>query len=209
MTGKIPEIIGEYKIKCTEMMFYMYLPIKLSGNLDIMTPSRLHTFNKLIKAAILREDVKTITQKYIYLTVKHLYVQPGYSGQRGGYHIDGFNTDDINYIWYDSYPTVFCTQEFNLSDDHETSIKQMEEQAKEENEITFPANTLLRLDQTQVHKAPEIDKAGMRTFVKISFSKHKYNLEGNAYNHLLKYNWKMHPRGEVRNHPTKANSDFV
>lgn len=78
-----------------------------------------------------------------------------------------------------------------------------EEQAKKENEVIYPNNTLLRLNQFQIHKVFPGTQLGLRTFVKVSFSKDKYDLKGNSVNHLLDYNWNMRDREVERNIPQK------
>jgi hypothetical protein len=118
-----------------------------------------------------------------------------------GWHCDGFMTDDINYIWYDCDPTIFNTSEFNLTMDDKISIVEMEEQAKENNNIWFPSGSILRLNQYNVHSVAEIKSGHMRTFVKVSFSTDKYNLIGNSHNYKLKYEWDMKPRQIERNIP--------
>lgn len=206
--GKKPEVIGTFEIECKEMMFCMYLPIKMIDSLWIMVPDSMSVFKPLIEA-VLEHEMKHIEAKYIYLTAKHIYATPDNVGNRAGYHSDGFGTDDINYIWTNKYPTVFCIQDFDISNDCALSMKQMEEQAKVENEITYPENTLLKLDQGVIHRTPTISDGGMRTFVKISVSSEKYNLVGNAHNHLFEYDWNMYERSEVRNHPTTKEKDFI
>ncbi len=206
--GGKPEVIGTFDIECEEMMFFMYLPIKMIDNLWIHVPERLKVFTPLIEA-VLENEMKHIEEKYIYITAKHIYATPDNVGNRAGYHSDGFLTDDINYIWTNKFPTVFCVQDFDISDDCSVSMKQMEEQAKVENEITYPVNSLIKLDQGVIHRTPTIDEGGMRTFVKISVSSEKYNLKGNSHNHLIDYKWEMYDRTEARNHPTTPEKDFV
>ncbi len=77
----------------------------------------------------------------------------------------------------------------------------MEDQARSENIRTYPVNTLLRLDQYVIHRVAPNAAPGYRAFVKISVSKARYNLKGNAHNYLLNYEWEMHSRDATRNHP--------
>lgn len=206
--GTKPELIGNFELNCQEMMFYMYLPIKMKDSLWIHIPDQLKVFKPLIEA-VLEHEMKHIEHKYLYLTAKHIYATPDNVGNRSGYHSDGFGTDDINYIWTNKFPTVFCIQDFDLSTDCVLSMQQMEEQAKPENEITFPVNSLLKLDQGVIHRTPTIDVGGMRTFVKLSVSSEKYNLIGNSHNYLIDYKWTMYDRSDVRNHPTLKENDYV
>ena len=144
--GKKPEVLGKFDIKCDEMMFYMYLPIKMKDSLWIKVPPRLKLFQPLIDT-MLNHEMGYIENKYIYLTVKNIYVTSDNIGNRPGYHSDGFQTDDLNYIWCDKYPTVFSVQNFNISEDCDSSMKEMAAQARVENEIIFPEKTLTKLDQ--------------------------------------------------------------
>lgn len=43
----------------------------------------------------------------------------------------------------------------------------------------------------------------VRTFVKVSISRDKYDLIGNSHNHLLQYDWPMRPRALTRNPPQR------
>lgn len=190
---------ANFELKPTEMCFIQYLPIKMAHNWITKTPANLSWIDDLVYKLVDSGDVDK--QDYMYATIKHLYVIPGNVGNRPGWHIDGYLSDDINYIWSDRCPTEFILEDFNLSKDHEKSLIEMEEQAQGKKITIFPNNSLLRLDNTIVHRSPENFLPGMRTFVKISISKHKYNLEGNAHNYLFNYDWFMYKREESRNHP--------
>lgn len=203
--GELPSPLGQIKIDCQEMMFYQYLPIKLENKPFCDYENRLNVFDDLIQKSIddfiLIFGYEKFVGSNIYLTAKHQYQTPEKTFNRMGYHADGFLTDDINYIWSDKSPTVFNKSNFNLTLDDVISMKEMEEQALKENEVTYPINTLLRLNQFNIHKVSENQEEGMRTFVKISFSKDKYDLIGNSHNYELDYNWEMKPRKQVRNIP--------
>lgn len=204
--SELPEVIGEIEIDCKEMMFYQYLPIKLKNDYPISLEKRLRIFNPLMKKCL--DDFEEnfgfnkIIESYIYLTVKRQYQTKNKSFNREGWHSDGFLTDDINYIWCDKNPTIFNTSDFQLTLDDHLSLKEMEDQALPENNFIFPENTLLRLNEFNIHKVNDVDIVeGMRTFVKVSFSKDKYDLEGNSHNYELDYNWEMKARKSERNIP--------
>lgn len=204
--GQLPTALGEYKIECKEMMFYQYLPIKMAYDSGVPTyEPRLKCFDSLIAKAMSdflgNYGYLEYTASYFYFTAKYMYQAPNTSYNRMGYHSDGFMTNDINYVWCDKYPTVFNSSKFNLTQDDTLSIAEMEAQAKHENEVTYPENTLLRLDQFNIHKVAFVGVGCMRTFVKISVSKDKYDLIGNSHNYLLDYDWKMKERRPERNIP--------
>jgi hypothetical protein len=196
IAGNAPVRIGRIPVKASEMMFVQYMPIKMPTSV-LRVPPHLMCFAPLIDVAF-RESV---VGAYIYLTAKHLYVDRDRCFNRPGWHTDGFGTDDVNYIWCDRAPTEFCVQPFELSDDCDESMAQIEAQARPESIRTYGTHTLLRLDSTVVHRPPLTVEPGYRTFVKLSISRDRYNLQGNAHNYLFDYDWPMVPRRERRNHP--------
>ena len=203
--GQLPAQLGTYEVECNEMMFYQYLPIKMPNETQPIYEPRLKCFDKLI-GAICCDFIGTYgldryVASYVYLTAKMLYVQPNCSFNRPGYHSDGFMTDDINYVWSDKLPTVFNQSEYALTKHHEFSLTEMDIQSLKENEVTFGENTLLRLDEFNIHKVADVKEGCMRTFLKVSISKDKYDLLGNSHNYLLDYNWQMKKRQLERNIP--------
>ena len=194
--GLTPVLIADnVKLKASELCFVQYLPIKMPQS-DIRIPDNLKWTKPLVNLTSFLED------DYIYLTAKHLFVTKGSVGNRPGWHCDGFLSEDWNYLWSDSVPTEFCIQDFDLTMDHEISMQEMEDQVIPDNIITYPNNTFLALDQHVVHRPSIAKESGFRTFVKISISTERYNLEGNAHNYLFgDYNWDMIKRKEYRNHP--------
>jgi hypothetical protein len=203
--GDLPLNLGQFDVQCEEMMFVQYMPIKLIGAALTTYDDRFLVFKGIIDEVC--EDFinafgyEEWCKSYIYLTAKHMYQVPNASFNRHGYHSDGFMTNDINYIWSNKFPTVFNTTQFNLTLDDKISIGEMEEQAKKENEITYADKSLVRLNQYNIHKVGDNSIGGLRTFIKLSFSKDKYDLIGNAHNHLLGYHWDMKARSVERNIP--------
>jgi len=203
--GELPKELGIFEVDCKEMMFYQYLPIKMPNETQPIYEQRLNCFDKLIGAIccdfIGEFGLDNYVESYVYLTAKYLYQMPNCSFNRMGWHSDGFLTDDINYIWCDKYPTIFNKTDFDLPLNDLLSMEEMEKQAKPFNDVTYKENQLLRLNQFNIHKVAPIEKGGMRTFLKVSISKDKYDLIGNSHNYLLDYNWQMKQRNEVRNIP--------
>ena len=203
--GQLPKALGLFEVECKEMMFYQYLPIKMPNETQPIYEPRLNCFDKLIGAIccdfIGEFSLNKYVDSYVYLTAKFLYQLPNCSFNRTGYHSDGFLTDDINYVWCDKNPTVFNNSAFCLTLDDILSIPQMEQQSQKDKEVTYPENSLLRLDQFNIHKVADIQEPGMRTFLKVSFSRDKYDLIGNSHNYLLSYEWEMKERKVERNMP--------
>lgn len=203
--GQLPTSLGIFEVQCQEMMFYQYMPIKLAGKTYYEFEKRLQCFLELINACAKDFDFlfggQAFKESYMYITAKHMYQTPNNSFNRMGWHSDGFMTDDINYIWSNKFPTIFNYSDFHLTQDDIISMFEMERQALPHNDYTFAENELLRLNQFNIHKVAPVTEGGMRTFVKISFSKDKYDLIGNSRNYLLDYNWEMKARQETRNIP--------
>jgi hypothetical protein len=202
--GELPEVIRKIETSCNEIMRYQYMPIVIPGHGISKLEPRLEWVDELISEAINDHlsNLKDTEDMYIYLTVKHGWQDQNVSLNRKGWHSDGFMTEDINYIWYDCMPTVFCEGPFELDQDDVLSLDQMREQSMNWNLKEYPNKTLLRLDQYNIHRVNSFHNLkGMRTFVKISFSKDRYNLIGNTHNYAMDYNWEMAPRKEGRNIP--------
>jgi hypothetical protein len=203
--GDLPKALGSFRVECGEMMFYQYLPIKMPNETQPIYEPRLKCFDKLIGAIccdfIGEFGMDKYFNSYIYLTAKHLYQMPNCSFNRTGWHSDGFLTDDINYIWCDKFPTIFNKTLFDLTLHDVISMGEMEEQALPINDVSYPENKLLRLNQFNIHKVAPITNSGMRTFLKVSFSGDKYDLVGNSHNYLIDYKWDMKQRKDERNIP--------
>lgn len=200
--GQEPKVIIEHiDLLPSEMCFVQYMPIRMAKNENL--GSDLKVPNHIIWTKPLIDSLPELeADDYVYLTVKHMYVNPQNMGNRPGWHSDGFETEDVNYIWTDTFPTEFCIQPFNISDNCAKSMTDMEEQARSENIRTYGCKALLKLDKFNIHRTPTIGE-GYRTFVKLSVSKDKYNLKGNAHNYLFDYEWNMVDRSTSRNHPNQ------
>lgn len=203
--GDLPKNLGIKKAVIDEMCFYQYLPIKLKGMEITVLEDRLTSlrpFLRQIEKDFIEDFGKKIFEvSYVYLTVKKLFQTKGCNFNRMGYHSDGFMTDDINYIWSDNNGTIFNHGYFNLTQNDSISINEMNLQADSRCEKTYKDGSLLRLNQFNIHKCQEVKNDGMRTFIKVSFSKDKYDLIGNSHNYLLNYDWQMRKRLMQRNIP--------
>lgn len=207
--GNPPTLLGQMSLEPSEMMFMMYLPVKLADSLVVEIPPNLMYARPAIARAIAdASDTLNIRDHYIYVTAKTLYVNGSYSGNRPGWHADGFGSHgDLNYVWYGMNPSEFAVQDFSdIPEDDFESMRAMEAQIDPTKIVTYPLRHLLRLDESVVHRVNPVVQSGLRTFIKISISKNQFNLKGNAHNYGLNYDWKMHDRDVVRN---LDNKDFA
>lgn len=192
--GGPPQDLGEVELatNTAEFCFIQYMPILVPLH-HWAVPKSLWWVLPILR----KVNVGLLQGKYVYLTVRRMYGV----NNREGWHTDGFGTDDINFIWYDSCPTEFDIGEFKLSKDHHLSMQEMAEQHNPSNLVTYPESHLIQLTQSNVHRVCPEHYQGLRTFVKISISDSKYNLLGNSVNLLLQYTWDYMPRQQERNHP--------
>ncbi len=187
------------------MLFYQYLPIKLPHLTNPVYEERLKCFDELVGAIccdfIGRYGLDAYVESYVYMSAKQLYQSGNCPYNRPGWHCDGFMSDDINYVWSDKNPTEYNTSDFKLTMDDQLSMFEMEQQANPIHTFTYPNNTLVHLNQYNVHRVAATQEQGIRTFLKLSFSKDRYDLIGNSHNYLIDYDWEMKERKAERNIP--------
>lgn len=208
--GAPPIDLGLIDISPKEMMFWLYCPVKLPGMLSMSVPDNLRQFGPLLRAA--RDDASEVWRdNYVYITAKTLFVSADNPGNRPGWHSDGFMTDDLNYIWSDCNGTLFWEPQNRVSfvQDHMDSLAEMQAAAHVGPHTVYPDKHLLRLDQTVIHRVADVKTPRVRSFVKISVSRDRYDLVGNSVNHELAPDWKYFERNADRNAPAKAETKAV
>lgn len=204
--GTLPIDLGEIDLEPVEMLFWLYCPIKLPNSDYFDLPPNLKQFEPIVLAAM--KDALECGKwhgQYAYITAKTLWVTPENPGNRPGWHSDGFLTDDLNYIWSNGNPTVFyCDRDLHrFSACHHESLHEMDDlcEARISAHERFPSKHLLKLDQSVLHKVETNIRPGLRTFVKVSISEHRYRLAGNSVNHDLAPDWTYETRAASRNCP--------
>jgi hypothetical protein len=207
--GKPPKALGRFDFDLPEVMYYLYLPVRMAGRMSALRlPPNLERVRQLIHHA---QNFADRDYKYVYISARKGWATPDNPLNRPGWHCDGFGTDDLNFVWWVGASTRFAIQHFdNISDDHVESLRQFEEQVDERSVFSGMVQTLYKLDPAVVHATPIIlPPGGMRQYVKISFSDHRYNLADNSHNYLFDYEWSLSPREIVRNDTHTAQKDFV
>lgn len=208
--GKAPTLLGQHYPECSEFMCYVYLPVMLTKHQGIRLPKNLEFIRNMVELCFIDSVIGCDHDRDIlncYLTVKSLWVTPESPGNRPGWHVDGYGSKgDINYIWCDKNPTEFAIQDdLAIPDDDVESMVAMNNQIRPGSIVTYPPHTLIRLDESVIHRVGPVRETGRRTFVKITFSQHQFNLEGNSHNYLFDYDWSMQPRNNGRNLDSKVN----
>ena len=213
--GEPPTDLGLIDLSPVEMMFWQYCPIKLpSADLLCIMPENLKQFSRIAAAVYgdfeRRHRIGEWQHSYVYITAKTMWVTPENAGNRPGWHSDGFLTDDLNYVWSDVSPTVYWEppQRVAFRADHTLSLYEMNACAEHDvgNHKRYGNKHLLRLDERAIHKVDTLSMGGMRSFVKVSVSRHRYALTGNSVNHALAPDWSYAPRGDNRNCPVAGAS---
>lgn len=211
--GAAPEEVGRFRLaEWSEFMHYLYLPIKMAGSEEVRLPPRLSFAFPVVFTAVLDAiglGVPTVDW-FVYLTARRGYATPDNPLNRPGWHCDGFGTDDLNYTISSRWGTRWARQHFDgVSADHLESMAQFEEQVDPSCVETMGSGYLWRLTPFVVHTTPEVPApGGMRSFLKVSISPHRYNLIGNSRNHLFDYEWEFFPRDTARNDPASYMADF-
>lgn len=213
--GAPPQNLGDFSyISLDEVMYYLYLPIKWNfGTLGIRMPNNLHCLRPLVTKALLHANSIGVdtTSHFVYISARKGWATPDNPLNRSGWHCDGFGTEDLNYLWWKGPGTRFALQHFNnISKDHIESQKQFQAQLNAEFVIDdLPQQNLYAVNPFVVHSTPILKEACVRQYVKISISKHRYNLYNNSHNCLFNYKWDMIDRETIRNDTHKAQRDYA
>ncbi len=187
----------EHATRSLEFCNFTYMCIKLpNGGLKI--PENLKAVLMPVLAN-LQHFTDVQADDYVYATVSRKHVQPFTHGNREGWHIDGFLSDDKSYIWCDTLPTEVAVGEFSLTPDHEVSLQEMKDQVV----FSMPMQTGVLYELGDVVHAPTRNNTPdvvLRTFIKIVISKERFNGLGNAWNYKLPSFVPTNARSTHRNH---------
>lgn len=206
--GKLPVYLGSFGFDLQEVMYYLYLPIRMGA--DIRMPENLHVCRGLVDACVAYANDLNLIYEYVYISARKGWATPDNPLNRPGWHCDGFGTDDINFVWWVGPGTRFAHQNFEgIVSDHNRSLTQFDEQVDLNRVHTYPQRGLYAIDPSVVHATPVLATACMRQYVKVSMSNQRYNLENNSHNYLFNYQWPLHSREALRNDPHKAQLDYV
>lgn len=208
-----PLAIDTLKLDAEEFQHVVYMPIKDKGKDRLWLPDSLAWTAPAVYAALqhLSQGGRCpdlYDSWYVYLSVKRSWVDAGTAGNREGWHIDGYGSDgDKNFIWCDAVPAEYMKGTFNLPADHAGCLERLEYLGDKMGTHfisggSLVPNVLYDLGQT-VHRCGIAEVSGMRTFLKVSVSRDKYDLKGNARNpQLPSTHWPLKDRQGTRNHPT-------
>jgi len=210
-----PLAIANLKLEAEEFQHVVYMPIKEKGDVRPRLPENLRWAWPAVDAVLGHlwgpRCPDLFESWYVYLTVKRSWVEAGTVGNREGWHIDGYGSNgDKNFIWCDAVPAEYMKGTFNLPAGHAECLERLEflgnlgdrMESAHISRGTLAAHVLYDLGST-IHRCGIARVSGMRTFLKVSVSRDKYDLKGNARNPLLpSTHWPLKDRQGTRNHPT-------
>lgn len=198
------------------------LPFLMPGQ-GYRLPAMLEPYLDAIRIAIeteraINDDFAAHEDAYhAYITVDQKRVPPHRTQRRQGFHGDAFLTPENadlsraaltenTYLVCDALPTELKPGPFDIADvypDIPACLARFDELAAGQPTLTMPPYAVVRITPFHVH-SPAVnhsDAALDRTFVKITFSRERFNREGNAINDLFRYDtWFWVPRNaEIRN----------
>lgn len=200
-------VVSNYDTSQLDYCNIVYMCIKNISCSEYQIPYNLEPFVNQVISDIYRLSANLYDDdwtKYCYLTIKRYYIQPNSLGNREGWHIDGFKSDQENFLWSDcdATPTEVALGGFELTNDHNASLGEMNTQASKMFQHQLDSFRLYEMDKDCVHRPTynNTDKAVLRTFVKVTYSKELFNCFGNAWNYKLPNIKPTSFRNEIRNH---------
>lgn len=198
------EVLNQEYPRCLDM------PIRMPNSDRYHLPTEWVGLLPLIEQITATEHAHNLNWKdyYTYITVDCKEVELSEQQRHGGLHVDGFQGARIspktkitrNYVMTTNGGTRFYPQPFIVVDETKYNVFQgFDLQAKD---IFFTAkeNVAYFMDAYTVHESGLAERAGMRTFLRVTYDLKKFDRSGNTHNSMLNYDWDMIERkvhGEV------------
>lgn len=157
-----------------EEQFILRMMIR-TPDTNFKIPTELEWLRDTILACDKRQAANGIHNPFVYITVRHGYVQTTTDDL---WHVDGFSTrvphnPEQNYIWASDNPTEVLVQDIILPDDFNPLKHNIhmyfQDQAERSNIQTLDGNHLYVIDPYVIHRRPNLSKNVKRTFFRISF----------------------------------------
>ena len=141
--------------------------------------------------------------RYIYLTIDQNIVSPGKTLREAGWHLDGLQGDEVSvkknadyqFIWSDSLPTKFCTQEFDIDEldlSKVNAFKFLGKQVIESRCYLLNPNTIYLMNPYHLHEASQAKTETFRKFVRLSFTQTPITSVKMTINPDMIYNYEIH-----------------
>lgn len=184
----------------TEYPRCLDMPVRLAGQEDYLLPDEWVGLAPLLEQLIGVEHTHNPNWREYntYMTVDCKYVVPDEQQRHGGLHVDGFQGARIdpknkitrNYVMTTNGGTRFYPQPFIVVDETQFNVFQgFDLQAQDY--IIAQENKAYFMDAYTVHESGIADRAGLRTFLRLTYDVKQFDRFGNTHNSMLDYDWEM------------------
>lgn len=165
----------------------------------------------VIKQAVDHEDKLMPSWRdthYVYITVDQRMITAGRTHRNGGWHFDGMQgiryLDKLEvchqYVVSDNNPTEFSNvvvDATNLDEATDNWFIELGKQVPDDAELFVPETyDIMMMTAYQLHRSPvaKPEHEGQRTFIRMDFTKKKFDRVGNTINPALPAPFEFYPR---------------
>ena len=173
-----------------------------SPGLDYAVPRELAQFKETIERIITFEHSinPNAGDYYAYLTVDQSSVEPGTTQRQSGWQLDGFQGGertpreplDHSYLVSDRLPEIFTTQRFyfrGFDYNLHNIFSELDRQALPQFEVRGTPYQVYLANAYTPHRSPMAHVRDARTFLRLTFSRARFDKLGSSDNPMLPYRW--------------------
>lgn len=174
------------------------MPLKWWDSEEIRIPEELISLRQVIRRVCTYDKAHNplYHEQFIHVTHDTREIAEGHTHRFPGWHGDDLQGGSFpkkvtachSYILTTEPGTEFCLQPFFIShvdETHEQLFTEFDRQAQEENVYLALPGHLYLMDPYMVHRTPEENVTGKRTFLRITFSHPDLLLPGNTLNPMF------------------------
>lgn len=200
--GRAPEQLPDVDLSSLQQKYprCLDMPLRLAGDAEYAVPNEWTGLLPLVSQLIQVEHTHNPNwvEYNTYMTVDCKHVEPEEQQRHGGLHVDGFQGARINpkhritrnYVMTTNGGTRFYPQPFTVVDETKFNVFQgFDLQAKDY--IVAEENKAYFMDAYTVHESGIAERAGLRTFLRLTYDVKIFDRAGNTHNSMLDYNWDM------------------
>ena len=207
---RYPHVVGELKEKkdlLKSMPSVLDMPIKIP-NSEVRIPENLNraSIQEIVDTCL--EFEKKINPNwqdyYLYLTVHHSFVEAAKTQRRAGAHIDGMQGVRYpekfpvchSYLVSNAVPTRFFNHTFptDLCEKSQNWFYEFDKvKDYQDSSLSKPFEINL-MTAYSVHESTPATEDTIRTFIRLEFSRKKFDRRGNSINPLFDLDWDYQER---------------
>lgn len=202
-----PDEVGHFDIKCPYDRQYILRCLVKSSFSEFKIPDFLSWLSEPIKKMYeYQVNVVGVKHLFCYVTVRHGEVT---SRRDDEWHVDGFSMSithipEQNYIYSDHTPTEYIVKPFVFQDDFDPLAHNIhwffQDRISKDDEVKVcKPKTFYVFDPYMIHRRPPSIPAGVRTFIRISFTPIEINDRNNTLNPLIPTNYTRDGLVDFRN----------